>query len=105
MSTRISRLGKNQESFKGVKEVKIEENGQENAKRLSLHRLAPTASFNNRPGKKLSTIFKLSFKRKSCDAEEVPELGKGLNKLNIHSLHRIMQALIILIKLFDLMYM
>ncbi|CAI8591859.1 unnamed protein product [Vicia faba] len=80
MNTRscgLSRLGKNQESFKSLKEVKIEENGQENAKRLSLHRLAPAASFNSRPGKKLSTIFKLSFKRKSCDAEEAPELGQS----------------------------
>ncbi|KAI5432140.1 hypothetical protein KIW84_036040 [Lathyrus oleraceus] len=78
MNTRgcgLSRLGKNQESFKSLKEVKTEDNSQENTKRLSMHRLPPTGSCNNRPGKKLSTIFKRSFKRKSCDAEESPEHG------------------------------
>ncbi|XP_004491854.1 uncharacterized protein [Cicer arietinum] len=76
----LSRLGKNQGSFKGLKDGKIslEENTQENTRKSSsLHRLVPTVSFNNRPSKKLSTIFRLSFKRKSCDAEESTELGQS----------------------------
>lgn len=81
----LSRLGKNQGSFKGLKDGKIslEENTQENTRKSSsLHRLVPTVSFNNRPSKKLSTIFRLSFKRKSCDAEESTELGMCLLNYN-----------------------
>jgi hypothetical protein len=77
----LPRLGKNQGSFKGLKEGKnnVEENAQEIARKSNLNRLAPSISFNNRPSKKLSTILRLSFKRKSCDVEETPELGKCLN--------------------------
>lgn len=75
----LPRLGKNQGSFKGLKEGKnnVEENAQEIARKSNLNRLAPSVSFNNRPSKKLSTIFRLSFKRKSCDVEETPELGQS----------------------------
>jgi hypothetical protein len=84
----LSLLGKNQGSFKGLKESKnnAEDNTQENTKKSNMNRLAPSVSFNNRPSKKLSTIFKLSFKRKSCDVEEAPELSKCLNYFNSHSL-------------------
>ncbi|KAK7340587.1 hypothetical protein VNO77_21294 [Canavalia gladiata] len=69
----MSRLGKSQGSFKSIKEYKhgMEEKTLESARKSSLHRLAPSVSFNdktsNRPSKKLSTIFRLSFKRKSCE--------------------------------------
>ncbi|KAK2413050.1 hypothetical protein QL285_035800 [Trifolium repens] len=79
----LSLLGKNQGSFKGLKESKnnAEENTQENTKKSNMNRLAPSVSFNNRPSKKLSTIFKLSFKRKSCDVEEAPELSQSTRYL------------------------
>ncbi|XP_027352662.1 uncharacterized protein LOC113863318 isoform X2 [Abrus precatorius] len=75
----MPRLGKSQGSFKSIKEYKhgLEEKTQENARKSGLHRLAPSVSFNdktlNRPSKRLSTIFRLSFKRKSCDVEEANE--------------------------------
>ncbi|XP_020219120.1 uncharacterized protein LOC109802249 [Cajanus cajan] len=79
----LSRLGKSQGSFKGIKEYKhgLEEKTQENARRSSLQRLAPSISFNdktpNRPSKRLSQIFKLSFKRRSSDVEDAHELGQS----------------------------
>ncbi|RDX74676.1 hypothetical protein CR513_45538, partial [Mucuna pruriens] len=78
-----SRLGKSHGSFKGIKEYKhdLEEKTQENARKSGLHRLTPSISFNdktlNRPSKRLSQIFKLSFKRKSCDVEDANELSQS----------------------------
>ncbi|TKY65143.1 hypothetical protein E2542_SST07999 [Spatholobus suberectus] len=59
----MSRLGKTQGSFKGF------------------NRLAPSISFNdktlNRPSKRLSQIFRLSFKRRSSDVEDANELSQS----------------------------
>lgn len=72
-----SRLGKSQGSFKG-----LEEKTQDNLRRSSsLHRLTPSISFSdktqNRPSKRLSQIFKLSFKRRSCDIEDANEFSQS----------------------------
>lgn len=81
----MSCLGKSQGSFKGIKEYKhgLEEKPQENARKSGLLRLAPSVSFNdktpNRPSKRLSQIFRLSFKRRSCDIEDANELSKLWN--------------------------
>lgn len=81
----VSRLLKTQESFKAIREAKngvLEDKTQDNTTRKSsLHRLATSVSFNdkilNRQSKKLSTIFRLSFKRRSsCDVDESYEHGK-----------------------------
>lgn len=78
----ISRLAKAQGSFKGIKECKnsVEEKTQENPRKSGFQWLTPSVSFNdkilNLPSKKLPTIFRLSFKRRSCDVEEATELGK-----------------------------
>lgn len=72
----ISRLSKTHGSFKSVKETKngVEERAQESTRKSNLRRLAPSVSFNdkilNRPSKKLSTVFRLSFKRRSCEVKE-----------------------------------
>ncbi|KAG5137534.1 hypothetical protein JHK82_022265 [Glycine max] len=79
----MSCLGKSQGSFKGIKEYKhgLEEKPQENARKSGLLRLAPSVSFNdktpNRPSKRLSQIFRLSFKRRSCDIEDANELSQS----------------------------
>ncbi|KAK7295414.1 hypothetical protein RJT34_18321 [Clitoria ternatea] len=78
-----SRLGQTQGSFRGIKEYKhdLEEKTQENPWKPGLHQLAPLVSFNDktlhRPSKRLSTIFKLSFKRKSSDVEETNDLSQS----------------------------
>ncbi|KAL2329925.1 hypothetical protein Fmac_017506 [Flemingia macrophylla] len=82
----ISRLGKSQGSFKGIKEYNgLEEKTQEPARKSSLQRLAPSISFNdktpNRPSKRLSQMFKLSFKRRSSDVEDAHELGQSTKYL------------------------
>ncbi|KAK7374544.1 hypothetical protein VNO80_07974 [Phaseolus coccineus] len=79
----MSRLSKTQGSFKGIKEYKhgLEEKTPESARKSGLHRLAPSVSFNektlNRQSKRLSQIFKLSFKRRSCDVEDANELSRS----------------------------
>ncbi|XP_042500236.1 uncharacterized protein LOC122078348 [Macadamia integrifolia] len=72
-------------SFNGLKEDKqdSEEKSQENNLKSCLPRLVPTFSFNdkNQPPaspvaqsqKKKSTVIRLSFKRKSCDGDEMIE--------------------------------
>ncbi|XP_061365996.1 uncharacterized protein LOC133309257 [Gastrolobium bilobum] len=79
----ISRLSKTQGSFKGIKEYKhsLEEKTQKNTRKSGFQFFTPSASFNdktlNRPSKKLSTILRLSFKRRSCDVEEPTELSQS----------------------------
>ena len=84
----FSCLGKTNGSLTGIKENKhsLEEKTQDNTQKSSFHQLAPTVSFNDKilnlqnkglqSQKKLSTIFKLSFKRPSCDTEEPIDLSK-----------------------------
>lgn len=75
----MSRLSKTQGSFKGIKEYKhgLEEKTPESARKSGLLRMAPSYSFNdktlNRQSKRLSHIFKLSFKRRSCDVDDANE--------------------------------
>ena len=74
-------------SFKGVKEQKhgVEENAQDNTVTLNFPLpLSSDEKTPNRPNialqcqKMQKAIFKLSFKRKSCDREEITEYGKLL---------------------------
>ncbi|XP_047154160.1 uncharacterized protein LOC124825562 isoform X2 [Vigna umbellata] len=75
----MSRLSKTQGSFKGIKEYKhgLEEKTPESARKSGLLRMTPSYSFNdktlNRQSKRLSHIFKLSFKRRSCDVDDANE--------------------------------
>lgn len=85
----LSRLGKSHGSFKGIKEHKhtLEDKTQENTLKPGLRRLLPSVSFNDKipngssknllSHKKQSSLFRLSFKRRSsCDVEEATELCK-----------------------------
>ncbi|XP_027926538.1 uncharacterized protein LOC114183651 isoform X2 [Vigna unguiculata] len=75
----MCRLSKTQGSFKAIKEYKhgLEEKTPETARKSGLLRIPPCVSFNdktmNRQSKRLSHMFKLSFKRKSCDVEDANE--------------------------------
>ncbi|KAK7394458.1 hypothetical protein VNO78_14986 [Psophocarpus tetragonolobus] len=79
----MPRLGKSQGSLKGIKEYKhgLEDKTQETARKSGLNWLTPSLSFNdktsNRPSKRLSQIFRLSFKRRSCDIEDANELSQS----------------------------
>ncbi|XP_061358091.1 protein ENHANCED DISEASE RESISTANCE 2-like [Gastrolobium bilobum] len=78
----VSRLNKSHKSFKGIKEYKhtLEEKSQENTLKPGLPLLAPSDKIKNGPSKGVqslkmqSSIFRLSFKRRSCDVEETTEL-------------------------------
>ncbi|KAL1193350.1 hypothetical protein V5N11_033229 [Cardamine amara subsp. amara] len=64
-------------SFKGLKEQK--RNSQEKTLKCNLSRLLPTVSFNDKTlnsptsQKRKSAVYRVSFKRRSCDGEEVIE--------------------------------
>lgn len=68
-------------SFKGFKDEKCNSEGK--PLKLGLHRLNPSVSFNDKilssaalgplPQRKKSAVFRLSFKRRSCDGEETTE--------------------------------
>ncbi|VVB09244.1 unnamed protein product [Arabis nemorensis] len=64
-------------SFNGLKEQKS--NSQEKTLKSNLSRLLPTVSFNDKTlnsptsQKRKSAVYRLSFKRRSCDGEEVTE--------------------------------
>ncbi|KAG7548531.1 Protein ENHANCED DISEASE RESISTANCE 2 C-terminal [Arabidopsis suecica] len=64
-------------SFKGLKE--IDPNPQEKTLKSNLSRLMPTVSFNDKTlnsptfQKRKSVVYQVSFKRRSCDGEEVTE--------------------------------
>ncbi|XP_028760041.1 uncharacterized protein LOC114747592 [Neltuma alba] len=82
----ISRFERSHGSFKGVKEQKheVEEKALDNPAKLSLPLpISSNQKLPNRPGKALqcqkmqTTIFKLSFKRRSCDREEITEHGQS----------------------------
>ncbi|KAK4279405.1 hypothetical protein QN277_011191 [Acacia crassicarpa] len=82
----ISRLERINGSFKGVKEQKheLEEKAQDNTVKLSFPLLVSSnEKIPNPPSKALqcqkmqTAILKLSFKRKSCDKEEIIEYGQS----------------------------
>lgn len=70
-------------SFKGLKE--IDPNPQEKTLKSNLSRLMPTVSFNDKTlnsptsQKRKSAVYQVSFKRRSCDGEEVTEHSKLSN--------------------------
>lgn len=85
----VSHLGERHGSFKGIKEYKHElgEKTEDNAVKLGFPlvlppRLSSSDKIANRSSKSLrcqkmqSAIFRLSFKRRSCDGEETTEHGK-----------------------------
>lgn len=73
-------LDHNYGSFNGLKEQK--NNSQEKTLKSNLSRLLPTVSFNDKTlnsptsQKRKSAVYRLSFKRRSCDGEEVTEHSK-----------------------------
>ncbi|KAI4346631.1 hypothetical protein L6164_007512 [Bauhinia variegata] len=90
----ISRLAKSHGSFKGIKECQHDmgEKTQENTLKSGMRRLVASVSFNdqilNMPSKglqslkKQSAIFRLSFKRRSCEGQESHEHSESKRYLH-----------------------
>lgn len=94
-SKKRSMLDHSYGSFKGLKEDwrnSVEKN-QETIIKSALPRMVPSISFNEKilnpqipqGHKKQSAVFRLSFKRRSCDGEETIEKCKWSNYLNLIS--------------------
>lgn len=78
-------------SFKGLKEARrdSDEKTRENSLKSGLPRMLPSVSFNDKilnasslgsnAQRRPSTVFRLSFKRRSCDREETVEHCKHSN--------------------------